>query len=560
MVLTHISFLTSQALQPVTMQRVCLDRNDTTITISWFPKTDNCGNFEKHIIYQQENTEPFTMVAEIFNITTNEYSFKTNNLNANKKFYLLTIRGCNGVDTLHSDTTGIDQTPPVLISLDSISHEFGSNDIILGWKKNPSKDTRGYNIYIDNGNAFTRIGTTNDTNYTHSPGNTRPKYTIATFDTCYLTTAIANPTHRSAYLTANYDSCAKTIALNWSLYEGWETIERQQLWISINGASFMHLNTFSPNITSYTIPDINRGEHYSIFIRTWKLNNEMSSSSNVEQIQTYTFNDQQIPDILNVTTIDNHLDVLFNQNYTSHINSINIYKTVEYQNKRKIKTYNKTDLIADAFIRFNDVETEPEKHFYSYQLESVNVCNESVGISNHKNSIHLTLVDNSLVFNHLRGFIGNVAYYQINVSYDDGFTWNTYAETNDTVIYDIKDTLSCYQIIAIEQNNPRYDNQESASNVVCLAGPFWAEVPNALTTKDLIKNNEFKVLGGGIDHNKSYYEIFNRWGQIIHRSSTKETWKPNNMDVLSGQYIYLVRIIGIKGETKTMKGMLTIIN
>lgn len=560
MVLITISFLTSQALQPVTMHRICLDRNDTTITISWFPKIDNCGNFEKHIIYQQESAEPFTIITEILNITTNEYSFKTNNLNSNKKFFLATVRACNGLDTLNSDTIGIDQTPPVLISLDSVSHQFGTNNIIMGWKKNPSADTRGYSLYIDNGNAFTRIGTTNDTNYTHNPGNTRPQYTIATFDTCYLTTAIANPTHRSAYLTGTYDSCAKTISLNWSIYEGWETIEQQQLWIAINGNPFMLANAFNPTISSYTIPEINRGDQYSIFIRTYKSGYEMSSSSNIEQIQTYVFNDQELPDILNVSYLDNKIDMVFHQDYTSHINSINIYKTVEYQNKRKIKTYNKTDLIADAFIRFNDVETEPEKHFYSYQLESINVCNESVGISNHKNSINLKIKDNNLIFNHLRGFFGNVAYYQINVSYDDGFTWNTCAETNDTVIYDIKDTLSCYQIIAIEQNNSRYDNQESYSNIVCIAGPFWAEVPNAITSRDQVKNNEFKVLGGGIDHNKSYYEIFNRWGQIIHRSSTKETWKPNNLDVLSGQYIYLVRIIGIKGETKTMKGMLTIIN
>jgi hypothetical protein len=297
-----------------------------------------------------------------------------------------------------------------------------------------------------------------------------------------------------------------------------------------------------------------------MYIRTWKSGNEMSSSSNVEETQTFLFNDQQIPDILNVTVFDHQLDVTIHQDYTSHIDLINVYKTTEYQNKRRVKTFEKTDLIADQFIAFKDAATTPENSFYSYQLESVNVCGEKVQSSNHKNSIHLKIEGTVLIFNHLRGFLGDLSYYQINVSYDDGFTWNTFVETLDTQISDIKDTLSCYQVTAVEQNNPRHDNQESSSNIVCLAGPFWAEVPNAITTKDLIKNNEFKVLGGGIDHNKSYYEIFNRWGQVIHRSSTSETWKPNNLDVLSGQYLYIVRIIGIKGETKTLKGMLTIIN
>ena len=542
------------------MQRVCLDRNDTTITISWFPKADGCGTFEKHIVYQQENAEPFTIITEILNITTDVYSFKTNNLNANKKFFIATVRACNGIDTLFSDTIGIDQTPPVLIGLDSVSHEFGTNNLILGWQKNPSKDTRGYNVYIDNGNAFTRIGTTNETNYTHSPGNARPQYTLATFDTCFLTTAIATPTHRSAYLTATYDSCARIISLNWSLYQGWETIEKQQLWVSINGNNYVLTNTFDPGVSSHTINNITRGDQYSMYIRTWKSGNEMSSSSNVEETQTFLFNDQQIPDILNVTVFDHQLDVTIHQDYTSHIDLINVYKTTEYQNKRRVKTFEKTDLIADQFIAFKDAATTPENSFYSYQLESVNVCGEKVQSSNHKNSIHLKIEGTVLIFNHLRGFLGDLSYYQINVSYDDGFTWNTFVETLDTQISDIKDTLSCYQVTAVEQNNPRHDNQESSSNIVCLAGPFWAEVPNAITTKDLIKNNEFKVLGGGIDHNKSYYEIFNRWGQVIHRSSTSETWKPNNLDVLSGQYLYIVRIIGIKGETKTLKGMLTIIN
>lgn len=543
------------------MKRVCLDRNDTMITVSWIPKTDACGNFQKYIIYQQENADPYQIVTEILDITTEEYSFQTSNLNANKKFFVGSAYACNGIDTLHSDTIAIDQEPPVLISLDSVSFILGTNDIRLGWTRNPSPDTRGYNTYTDAGTAFNRIGTTEETTFVHSPGINRPRYTMASFDSCFLTTAIAQPTHRSAYITAEYDSCLRKITINWSLYEGWTDISKQDFFLSVNNGDYNLNQSFNGNRQNHTISDVNRGDRYTFFIRSWNDDGTISSSSNQITIQTYVFNDTIPNNMINVSVMGEEMELTMNHHFTSHINSINLFKFVDFQNKRQIRNYTPENLNTYQIVSFIDNNVDVNNHIYSYQLETRNVCNEKVFESNTINSILLKIDDNQLKFNNIRGFLGFTSHYEIDVSYDDGFTWNNYDIVNDTFPLEIADTNSCFRITGIETDNPEYDNQVSLSNIACIAGPFWVEVPNAIKAFGADdRNKEFKVLGGGINHNLSHYEIFNRWGQRVHRSSTNKVWRPNDIEKMTGQYVYIVRIIGMKGETETLKGILTIIN
>jgi len=543
------------------MKRVCLDRNDTIVTVSWIAKSDGCGYFQKYIIYQQENADPYQILTEITDINIDEYSFQTTNLNANKRFFIGSAYSCNGVDTLFSDTVSIDQDPPVLISLDSVSFILGTSDIRLGWTPNPSPDTRGYNTYTDAGTAFNRIGTTEETSFVHNPGNNQPRYTMASFDSCFLTTAIAQPTHKSTYITAEYDSCLRRFTINWTLYEGWSAISKQDLFVSINNDQYILNSSFNGTQQTHTIQDITIGNRYSFFIRSWNDDQSISSTSNQVTIQTFIFNDTIPNNMINVSVVEEEIALTMNHHFTSHISSINLYKFVDYQNKRQINNYAPENLNSDQIVSFIDNNVDVEDHIYSYQIETINVCNETVFESNQINSILLKINDNILNFNNIRTYLGITSHYEIDVSYDDGSTWKNYNIVNDTFPIKISDTNSCFRVTGFETENPLYDNQHSKSNIACIAGPFWVEVPNAIKAFGAQENNKvFKVLGGGINHNLSYYEIFNRWGQRIHRSSTNDIWKPNDIDKMTGQYVYIVRVIGIKGETKTMKGLLTIVN
>jgi gliding motility-associated-like protein len=108
-----------------------------------------------------------------------------------------------------------------------------------------------------------------------------------------------------------------------------------------------------------------------------------------------------------------------------------------------------------------------------------------------------------------------------------GFTQNN-TENADT-----------YRIIAIKKN---YNHIESISNTVEIKRTPNFYIPNAFTPNYDGLNDEFKVVGNGVT--EFYMEIYNRWGELIFKTSDiNHGWdgKFNNNDAQQGIYKYFVK-------------------
>ena len=59
----------------------------------------------------------------------------------------------------------------------------------------------------------------------------------------------------------------------------------------------------------------------------------------------------------------------------------------------------------------------------------------------------------------------------------------------------------------------------------------------------------------------SYYQIYNRWGELLHKSTTSDSWDLtyNGETIPSGRYIYVVTLYAVTGENRTEKGTLNVI-
>ena len=222
-----ISSIASAVTLPIKMLRACIDYDNDIVTISWIPPTDDCGSFEKNVIYGSENLGPFEKIAEITDLSISEYPHTLTVQNTSWRYYITTHTDCGGSESLESDTIRIDITYPTNIELDSISYDLTTQNIIAGWQPNPSVDTKHYELYDYSSGSGDFLGKTSflDFNISNVRGGRFP-VVLATLDSCNLSSLLSTP-HETTFLSGTIDTCTRSINLQWRRYIGWGDIDSQ---------------------------------------------------------------------------------------------------------------------------------------------------------------------------------------------------------------------------------------------------------------------------------------------------------------------------------------------
>jgi gliding motility-associated-like protein len=193
------------------------------------------------------------------------------------------------------------------------------------------------------------------------------------------------------------------------------------------------------------------------------------------------------------------------------------------------------------------------------------------------NNILLEVIETNteaqLIWSFFNNWEGGVEKYQVLKYTGDEFpersTWNILAEEapvvnqyNNFYEEDAFFNTNCFVIRAIESGPNRFGITDTAySNTVCFIRTLIAYFPSALTPNSLI--NTFKVVGVGIDFEKSAYQIYNRWGEKIWETKNGlEEW--NGVDYSGKQvpddiYVYKATIIGLLGDIKKYRGTIQVI-
>ncbi len=541
----------------VTPLRACLNNNDSIITLSWSNPTDVCLSFVKHRLYARENANAFQPIAEITNYATTSFQYKLPNLNNNWQFYWVTLTACNGIDSFTSIITSIDLNKPPIIALDSVSIDLATQKLIAGWQPNPASDTKGYRLYEYKSGINDSIADTSARFYSfYGNESVNRSITISTYDSCNLYSPISNP-HTAMLLSGQIDTCLKTIALNWTPYQGWTTLT-YTLMVNKNQKGYAVDSVLSFNNRLLNYPKIILGDSVCFYVRAHS-DQGITSSSN--QICFYT-RAKEIPSLnyVNQVTVLNNTSIEINWNGEglNDVKNIALNKSSNGNPPVVLNTFN--NLLT---FSYNDLDVEVNKTNYFYSVDLKDICNTTLSTSNISNNIVLSLNDDQLIFNTYVGWAGVVEKYDLYAG--ESSTWNirsTYTNPAPTSITDAEKALPmvCFYIEALEINNPFNKNLTSLSNSVCYEGPFTYYVPNAIVPNGV--NNYFSVVGVNIDTQLSRYSIFNRWGEIIFKSQNiTDKWYADyqGKTVQPGIYFYVLEIFSKDGERATKKGEIRII-
>jgi hypothetical protein len=536
--------------------RSCINFNDSTVTISWMAPTDACASFTHYSVYENENGGTFNRIAVIPNITVVEYPHKIPNLNTNRSYYVTVHTLCDGLDSATSQTLSLDDVYPANIGLDSVSYDLATQNIIAGWQPNPSVDTKGYQIYDYQSGNGDSIGFTSATSYIVStdPLDVFP-VVIATLDSCNLSSILSTP-HRVMRLSHNFDSCTGTMTLNWTLYQGWQSIESQDVMVSINGSPYTNVQTVASSATSYSITNITLGDNICFYIRSFTAGGTISSSSNRICVQTRELEYPSYIYLSRVTVIDDD-KVLLEWETDNASDQAKYYIHRSDNGDPYVSRFNVpiTDQSELYYTGINPTVNVHEDH-HLYKVTCENVCGVITMESNEATTIRLGFGPNyQRNHNHYLGFDGGVEKYDLQKLQPDGFTWNT-IRTQDTPFTNIEfynDSTGCYRVLATENFNSFGYYKTSLSNTECILAPLTYYMPNAISLTS--ENNRFIILGEGIDHSRSYYQIYNRWGEMLASRSTKTAWYGDyeGQEVIPGLYMYVAHIYGVMGEKKMVK-------
>lgn len=124
-----------------------------------------------------------------------------------------------------------------------------------------------------------------------------------------------------------------------------------------------------------------------------------------------------------------------------------------------------------------------------------------------------------------------------------------FAQNINDIKYD--ENLNIYKIVAVKNQNEQIT---STSNIVTVEKPYAIYAPNAFSPDGDGLNDFFKVSGQGVIDFEM--EIFNRWGQMVFKSSNiNHKWDGTfrGKDLPTGTYIYKIKIITYGENQKSVK-------
>jgi len=243
---------------------------------------------------------------------------------------------------------------------------------------------------------------------------------------------------------------------------------------------------------------------------------------------------------------------------TGDLNSCSILRGVHESHLFKISQVSLDPTESNYF--YDDVSVDTKDKPYFYMIRAIDECDTILAETKVSSTIHLA-IDNLLVHNEYINWENGVRQYRL-TKQDKSSTWNvinTYNSPDEYLNLDFTDSSGCYQVVAVEEQNSDGTVSLSASNIFCITKDLVFDVTTGVnSTSD---NNSFKIVGEGINHNKSYYQIYNRWGQLIVSNPSNIPWTPNteNNKTPTGSYLYVGELIGEKGERVAIKGVVHVI-
>lgn len=541
----------SAMVKPPKAIRACLDPTTAVVTFYMSPGSDACGSFVSYRLYGRDNViSPFQMLFQGGPVGSALLSAPL----PNKKRWELFVSArfaCNGIDTLNSDTVFVDDLPPALILLDSVSVDLASQRVVAGWKKAPEADVMGYSVFkVDPGTgnnvlvkdtaglAYRFLTSTFDS---RNPGH---KIIIAVFDSC-KNGGVLCPPHSPVCATINPAEntqyrCSRKVLLRWTAYVGW-LVDHYDIWYASSRDNlFYKAGSVSGDTLQFYHPLPELNYTYTYFVRAHKTAGVgITSTSNVVLFFAADYSSPLKNEVGHASVVSpGFIEVSYTWVPPTPMGFKALLQYRDYYSS-PWTTINSNLLAGSGRVLVKNLETAKKR--YVFRVLSQNPCGVVYDTSENHISLLLTKTGNIAQWFDYQPYNPNNQ--QIEERNKQGFTWNPVG--GPTSPYFIADTTKafCYRVVAYKTdgNNNRIDT--AYSNEVCLRVYDTTLVPNAFSPEG--NNKVFRIVNPNIERGQAIMYIYDRWGGKLWQGEALDGWNGEAMGqpVIHGFYVYKIEVV-----------------
>lgn len=564
-------FAAATAAQVLPVEQLCVSQD----TLYWTAPDNSCGPFTAYEIYgSTDPSGPFSLLGTVTD-EAQEFFFHPAAGNQTWYYYVASLYACTGSPAL-SDT--ISNAPPEVASITSVSVQ--GSQVVISWQASTSPEVIGYIVYRETNIGVVPIdtvyGALSYVDTTAAPHTRTETYFVNALDACGNTSIFDQP-HQTILLQAAVDSCTRAIQLSWNPYASWpDGVERQEVWVSENGAAPYLVASLAPQAAQYVFEDAQQGVTYCFFIWAFAKNDPYSARSNERCVAPDVVQPQAYLLLANVqTNADGTVDLVWLWDPEGEIDAYRVLRTADsaFQQPQVLLTAPAPTFLPPSVLWTDSSAALPATYYY--RIETSDVCG-AVRVSNFGRNLLLEgkpLPGQRNLLEWTNFFIGGATlagYELFRVvggqeelvgSYGPLFT--SHFDQLDPAVPEQAD--ACYYLIAYATLElPDGSTYEIAqrSNTVCLLQPATIYLPNALAPRGY--NKEFKpvLVFGQVSDYRLF--VFDRYGQLVFQSSDPDVgWTGITDDGRlwpAGVYTYLLQLTQPDGTADERRGVVILVH
>ena len=451
-----------------------------------------------------------------------------------------------------------DPYPTTPCTLDVVTVDTATQNIILSWQASPDPDIMGY--FICQGSPCMALDTVWGQYNTTYTCTTRSRdsinaFRLYAFDSCFSASALTDP-YNNVVLQMQSQHCSREIAFSWNEYINMPGgVGQYTLFLKYDNAPYRAVATepSSSRSLSYTIPAGVR--QVKAYLQISSNGNTRRALSNIKTFDMMTVDTADFIYTLGVSVSENcdALQLRFLTDTHFAATGYNIYRRSDVGSFQMIRTIppstNPTLDVVD-----NDVDLSA--HRYTYYISVWDECELIEKMSNRARQIYATISSNegtnTISWNPYDG-AGNLVSYNLLRKTEGEPSWTPVATTQYGRVW--------YRVEA-EYINPQSGHRCFAlSQIVEYHGEPTVWVPNIFTPgRD--NNNRFLPKTMFVKDHEYTMRIYNRFGLLVFETNDiNEAWdgRYKGKIVPSASYVYIIQYLGDDNYSNIIKGTVTVL-
>lgn len=467
--------------------------------------------------------------------------------------------GCRNVSRIQSDIF-TDRTSPEIPQLDSVSVDFQTDRIRLGWERSGNEDVTAYIIYHLEDGLWVPIDTVYDIDNTswtdtENSADASQQYRIAALDSCLNSSPMSEPQHNFR-ATATYDLCRREAYISWDEYENLPPdIESYRIYFSENGSALQLAGEVPADVHNFTMQQLVPQSSYRVIVRALNLGGNITAAS---LKCSFTFNSADNNDfayIRYVTVVDNaKIEIKVSTGTTVSFSQVHLYRSVG-DDQHFVPFSSQYNNGTDTYV-FEDENVQVDRTVYYYRATVENDCNVETYTSNVAHNILLTgesfrnSRDNNLQWSLYGDWAGGTDHYELyrktemrGAYVSVGGNMGATAYTDDVTELRREGEKFSYYVEAYESMDSYGFMETSRSNTVDLKQLPVTYIPNAFCPTRPTENNVFLPVNSFVTMENYHMYIYSREGNLLFHSNYPDMgWDGtyNGKILPMGCYVYKI--------------------